>query len=360
MYENERLNKIMSTRKKLQGKRHAPTITDVAEASGFAISTVSHVINGTATISLETKQKILKTIKSMNFKPNTLARGLREGETKLIGMVVPDITIEFYSKFAKGVIDSLYKEGYTAILCGTQYDFKREIKEVDALIQRRIDGLIFVGGNEDDEYILGLKNNGVPIVLADRSIPGSSISSVEFDNVMAMKNIVTSLALKGYKKIGYITEPVIWTNLKDRYMGYRLGLIENNIVLDESFVFIDERLRLDKINNSYILMKEIIANCISNSAKLPEVFITTSDLIAAGAINALRESGFDVPGDLGITGVDDILVAAYLTPSLTTIRQDIEQMGVACSELILNIIKEQDVKPKRILLESQLILRNSY
>ncbi len=337
--------------------KKAITIQDVARYAGVARSTVSHVMNGSAPISQETKERVLKAIKELGYKPNALARGLRKNQTKMIGLIVPDISTEFYANIAKGVIDVAYEHDYTVVLCGTQYDLSREKMEVNTLIERRIDGMIFAGGGGDDQYILNLTQVGIPIVLADRGIMRSTIPSVETDNITAIKKIVGYLVGRGHKRIGFVSEPLVMTNLSQRFIGFELALEENNINQELAHIYIDKRLQLDKLRQAYEFMKEIFETKPLNS--LPTAFVTTSDLIAIGIINAVKSRGLKVPDDIAVCGFDDISIASSIDPPLTTIFQDNISMGRISAELMMENIENPRGITKRVLLDPKLVIRKS-
>lgn len=343
--------------KEAKGQSQTITMQDVAKYAGVSKSTVSHVINGTAPISDITRKQVLETIEKLKYKPNALARGLRMKKTKKVGLIIPDVGNEVYSTFARGVMNFAYERGYSIMICSNQYSLEREKMEVNSLIESRVDGLIFVGGISDKEFILEMKSTGIPIVLADSRILNSGIFSVEFDNVLALNRIVRHLSERGYRRIGYITESITAINMEDRFLGYRNSLKEYGVPYDELLVFIEKDLQLRKLENSYIKMKEILAGDAGN--KLPLAFITTSDLIAIGVINAIKESGLRIPDDVAVTGFDDISISSKIDPPLTTIAQDMDYMGQLSAELILKAIEIQETIPQHIKLEPRLIVRKS-
>jgi DNA-binding LacI/PurR family transcriptional regulator len=331
------------------------TIRDVAEQAGVSTATVSHVINSTKNISEETKNKVYEAINSLNYSPNALARGLRVNQTKLIGLIVPDITTEFYNCFAKGFIDSAYANGYTVALCGTQYDANREMMEVEALVERRVDGFVFVGGGFGDDLINRMIDRNIPVVLADRSINKQNVKTVQFDNYSAMRNLIQLLKEKGYSKIGYISETITMSNLADRFEGFKRGLNDQSLEYTKEYVHINDCFQLDKINNSYLFVKDLV----EKGTELPQVFVTTSDLIAAGTITALKEKGFRIPEQIAVTGYDDIMIAQYLQPPLTTVFQDKTMMGIITWDLMQKILNDEYLAVHSINLEAKIVVRGS-
>jgi DNA-binding LacI/PurR family transcriptional regulator len=333
------------------------TMDDVARLAGVAKSTVSHVINSTAPITPRTRDLVMDSIRQLNYRPNNLARGLRQNQTRTLGLIIPDIGNEFYAQFARGVMNTVYPNDYTVMLCSTQYDREREEKEVNRLLGARVDGLFLIGGYKDRRYLLSVRNTGVPIVLADRHLPNSDISSVEFDNKKAVSTIVARMVKAGYTRIGYLSEPVTMTNLAERFEGYKAGLIEHGILFDESLTYFRKSLQLDKVGTAQEVMSGII-DAVPRE-RLPQAIITTSDLIAIGAIKAVVSRGLTVPDDVAFTGFDDIRSASFIDPPLTTVAQDADTMGRIAAELLIQSISKQDTSARHIWLDPRIVVRKS-
>ncbi|WP_105615670.1 LacI family DNA-binding transcriptional regulator [Vallitalea okinawensis] len=334
------------------------TMSDVAKRAGVTIGTVSHVINGTASISIKTKKRVQKAIKELHYIPNSMARGLRRSESKMIGLIVPDITNEYYSRIARSFTDLAYKEGYTVMLCSFQYDLSREQLELDVLVDKSVDAIVVIGGSDKDEKLLAeVKEIGIPIILGDRKSINNQYPVVEFDNRSMLKVVIKVLKEKGYTQIGFVTEKMDLTNLKDRYDGYIEGMKHNGLEIREEYMFIEEKLQLNKMKNGYDLMKDILTSRKNN--RLPEVFITTSDLVAIGMIGALKSEGYNVPRDFGIVGFDDISMSAYSEPTLTTILQDPDKIGHATWDIVYQALKKEINYLPHLILKQELIIRNS-
>lgn len=324
------------------------TMVEVAKMSGVALSTVSHVINGTASISDETKTRVLEVIQELNYTPNALARGLRQRRSNIIGIIVPDISNEFYAKSASAIVESAGEDGIVPILVDTGYSIQRERKSVETLIQSRADGLIFIGGGKDEKLIdLAVKAN-TTVVLGDRRY--KNYNSVEFNNYDMMYYIIENLYESGYRKIGYISESLDMINLQDRYEGVMAGLKEFGIAINEEWILKDCFLKLDKVDGAKIFMQKIIANMDGDD--MPEVFLASSDMIAAGIMDALMTNGFSVPEDIGVIGYDDITLARYYYPAITTVHQDCVELGKNCYELLKKSIGSET--------EAHVVLKNKY
>lgn len=330
------------------------TMQDVAKLANVALSTVSHVINETAPISEETKKKVLGVIKELNYTPNALARGLRQNKTNLIGIVVPDISNEFYSKTASAILKAASAKKCTTVLCDTGYNFEREKNSVEALIQRRVDGLIFLGGGNDEEILQNAYDSDISIVLADRRY--KSFSSVEFNNYEAMINLVHELYNDGFRRIGYISESLDMINLQDRYNGLMDGLKQYGLTVNDEWILSDSWLQLDKVDTARELMQKYIHN--KSKDNMPEVFITSSDMIAVGILDALIKNGYKIPEDIGVIGFDNITLARYYQPSITTIFQDCKKFGDACFRLLEKKM-EGELEDTHLTIKTKLIKRKS-
>lgn len=338
--------------KKKNEKDKTTTMKDVAKLANVALSTVSHIINGTAPISDATKERVLHAINELNYTPNALARGLRQNRTNLIGVVMPDMANEFYAKTSSSILQMAEEYNYVTVLINTRFVYDTEKNGVEALIRRRVDGLIFLGGNKDEDIIDMADQANIPVVLADRHY--KDYPSVEFDNITAMGKLIEYLYQKEIRNIGYVSELSNMINIEERYQGFREALNKYNLTVNEDWIIRSPKLKLEKMDTA----KEIMENYLKNCSKMPEVFLTSSDMIAVGVINALVEKGFHVPQDIKVAGFDNITISKYNKPSITTMEQNTQMLGSNCFKMLLNEIdKSNEDKHKR--LDIKLIIRDS-
>jgi DNA-binding LacI/PurR family transcriptional regulator len=334
------------------------TIIDVAKHAGVTIGTVSHVINGTAPITEKTKKKVRKAIYELNYKPNSMARSLRMNKSKMIGLLLPDIMNEYYAVIARSFTDSAYGEGYSVMLCSFQYDLNREKLELDVLLDKRVDAIVLFGGSNADEKLLSkIRKQGIPIILGDRSFENGIFPSLKFDNEAMVKKIVEVLKDKGYRKIGFVTETLTMTNLQDRYNGYLAGMSGQGLEINKQFIYTKKELQMDKLDNGFLFMKRLLEK--NSKSELPEVFIATSDLIAIGMMGAIKEAGLNVPQDIGIVGYDNISIASYVSPKLTTVMQDGKTIGTAAWDMTYQVLKKKASYIPHLVFEQKLIVRES-
>ena len=330
-------------------------IKDIAREAGVAISTVSFVLNNSRNVTKKTKDKVLKAIKKLNYYPSNYARGLRTKTTKIIGVIIPDISTPFYSQVVIGLEQAARERGYNIILVNTCYNQKEEEKHVMSLINNFVDGIIFLSGFNNSKFIESLHNLKIPIVLADRTIDNPDIPSVFIDNALAMEKLVDYVYSMGHNKIGYIsTDTKDHTVLKERYKGYLNGIKKNNIQFEKKYVFIGKTNRAKTSIISYEKLKEFI-----KSHKLPTVFITSSDYTAYILVRTLKDKGYIVPKDVSVAGFGNLRFNSFFDPLLTTMKQPKKKLGYESMNLLLNMLNDKKVINKRIKLKTDLIVRES-
>jgi LacI family transcriptional regulator len=327
-------------------------MADIARESGVSVTTVSHVLNRTAAISSETTERVLAAAKQLKYiKRKPFAQAGKKNTP--IGILVPDIANEFYARCVQTICEEAWAHDYTAHVCGMRHEQQTETKYIKSLIDNGIGGLIFFGGFLDEKYILEASKH-VPVVLGDRYLLNHTIPAVITDNTGVMRRLVAKLAKAGYSKIGFISEDLEMTNMKERYMGFKMGIEENGLLFKNEFIMHDKRLRLDKMTNGNLLMREILAD----KRALPEVFLTSSDLIAVGVMAALHNEGYRIPKDIGIIGFDDISFAAHAYPPLTTVAQNMRQLGKSCFDILMNGING-GIAAGHIVINAKIIVRES-
>jgi LacI family transcriptional regulator len=327
----------------------ATTIRDVAKAAGVHPSTVSRVINGNSNISQDTVKKVLSVIKELNYTPNALARGLKTNKLHTFGMLIPDIANPFFAGLARGVEDAANEYGYNVILCNTDDCFEKEITYLRLLKERRIEGLILANAKFRDKSIIELEKRNFPYMLLSRNIKGLQKNSISVDNIAGGFLATQYLVRLGHKKIGHITGPYNTTAAIDRIKGYKKALEYYKIPFNKQYVGEGDF----RIKGGYRVM--------NNYLKLeapPTAVFTANDLLAVGAIEAIRENGYDVPRDFSIIGFDNIRLASYLSPPLTTIRQPMIEMGYLAIIKLLERIKDK-VSHENICIKPDLVERKS-
>lgn len=332
-----------------------PSIKDIAKEAGVAISTVSNVINETRFVKKDTREKVLKAVEKLNYRPNIIARGLRIKSTKAVGVIVPDIANPFFSQVIRGMEEVARNRGYTLILGCTFYNVEEEKRQTDILLHQFIDGLIFFCGYNSYEHIKMVNNQKVPVVVVDREIGDPKIPSVLINNTSAMEMAVDYLCSFGHRKIGYLTFSFDkQTTVRNRYTGYCNGLKKNKIPYSPNFVIIEDSLRLREIEGTYNVVKGFL-----EKGEIPTAFITASDFFAYGLVKAIKEHGYKIPQDISVIGFDNIIFSEFIDPPLTTVKQPKKSMGSKAMNLLLDIVEGIKVREKNIVLQTEIIERSS-
>ena len=344
----------METGQNQERRTNKATIVDVAKKAGVAISTVSHVLNHTAPISEETRKRVQQAILDLDYTPNMLARNLRKKYSNVIGVIVPDIENEFYANVASGIFRRADLEQDTVFLVDSGYSLEKEKMQVESLVKRQVDGLIFLGGSKDEELIDWAHKQNVAVVLGDRRY--RNYCSVESDNFKAMRDLVLWVYGLGFRKIGYVSESLDMTNLQDRYNGLREGFHQCSLAMDEQWILNDSWLKLEKVDAAKSLMNQMVRRI--KAENMPEIFLTSSDMIAIGIMDALIQNGYRVPEDISVVGFDDIRLVQYYNPPVTTIRQQCRKMGESCYQMLRGVLQGH-IQNQHIVLETELICRQS-
>ena len=333
-------------------RRKAVTMEDVAKEAGVSVTTVFHVINQTASITEETCDRVRKAIQKLGYKPRASAE-LNRGQ-RIIGVFTPEISNEFYARSIQAVFQAAWEQDYAVMVCSMEHRHQAETSYIRSLIQSGVKGLIFFGGAMENERQIINAAKRVPVVLGDRRMPNEPIDCVGTDNTEIMRRMVAKLVRAGYTRIGYVSEDLIMNNCADRYQGYRQGMAEQGIAVDDRWIYLLPELRLNKAENTYEYFRNLDRN-----HPIPQIFLCSSDLIAVGLMAALKSRGLRIPRDVGVVGFDDISMAAFCDPPLTTIAQDMHQLGRACFQALLSRMENRHRTPQETIIRAKIILRDS-
>ncbi len=326
------------------------TIKDIAKATGYSTSTVSRALSGNIPVNKETKEKILEAVKQLNYKPNSVAKALKEGKTKTIGLVIPNICNPVFPALCRGVEDTARKHGYNVILCNTDENIEIEKEIVSMMKKRWIDGIIFATSTTERDHIIQLKQEGLPMMLVIRHF-GDKIDAVVTNNYEASYEMVSYLIERGHKKIAIINGDTSIGLYRERYEGYRQAMLDSNLPifneLSFSCSFEDQE--------CYIKTKEVLKGDV-----LPDAIFATTDLRAIEAIKSIQDLGLKVPEDISVAGFDDIEISSFMNPTITTVSQPLYEIGATAVERLIKIIDSPDEQEVSIsTIKSKLIIRNS-
>jgi len=328
---------------------YMPNIRDVAEKAQVSVTTVSHVINGTRFVEPKTIERVKQAIVALGYRPNSLARSLRRGETRTIGLLIPDNSNPFFAEVARVVEDAGFKKGYSVILCNSDLSEEKEEAYLEVLLSKQIDGLILISSSNHPERLQRLLDAGVPLVIVDREL-GLSVDKVLVDNEQGGYLAGQYLLQLGHRRIGCIAGPSEVNPSAGRLAGFKRALWEAGVELpDEAVVASDFR---------YDGGAQAMTTLLQQKLNLSAVF-ATNDTMAIGALTALRAAHLRVPNDISLIGFDNIPLSEAVIPSLTTIAQPIKEIGQLSVALLLERIKNSSNQPKTTLLSTVLVERQS-
>lgn len=331
------------------------TIYDVARYAHVSPSTVSHVLNGTASISAATQARIQDAVRALGYRPNANARALRQPHTHILGVIFPDIASEYYAVCTAGIIQQAQSKNYVVLANDLHFDNSVLESSIPALVERRVDGLIFVGGTDDEAYLKMAASAGVPVILGDRLVEG--YPCVEFNNYDTMRNLVCALHDAGYRRFGYVGEALNrQQNLERRFSGFLAGVQERGIPREDTLVLLDESMNYTaKMTAAHKCFRGYLSH--ADRARMPQVVLTSNDMIAMGVMGAALRFGLRVPEDIAIVGFDNIALSAFSMPSITSVAQDPYQLGSSCFALMME--KMQGGACENIMLRQQIAVRDS-
>jgi LacI family transcriptional regulator, galactose operon repressor len=325
----------------LQAARHARpaalskkriTRNDVAARAGVPPSTVSYVINnGPRPVSHSARERVLKAISELGYHPSEVARSLRTQRTLTIGLVIPDAANPYYGELARAVEEVSFQNGYTVILGHSSHLFERELRYAQVLRSKQVDGAIFHPSTPDLGAVYSLVQAGIQVVILERLVPGYPciVADDEGGGYLATRHLLDL----GHRRIACIVRDGDPTTSSARVDGYRAALAEKGIKLDGRLIVASEF--------EYAAGERATRQLLA-LPKRPTAVVAHNDIMAIGAMKAIDEAGLRVPEDISLVGFDDIALAKYVRPPLTTVANPKDQMGRAAAELLLRLLLHRE------------------
>jgi len=328
------------------------SLTDVARKAGVSIATVSRVISHPEKVTLETQQLVQRVMSELDYRPNRVARRLRQrgGRRHLLGLIIPDIQNPFFAEMARGVEDVAYANQFAVMLCNSDEDLKKEAFYLDVMRDESVDGIILPPIHDRDPAVLKFAASGMPMVSVDRSLANSPIDQVEVDNRQGALEAIEHLIGLKHQRIGLITGSLNVSTSRERKAGYEQALMAHHLRLDERLIRVGD----NKQASGRVLAEELLA--LSNR---PTALFVTNNLMAVGAIEAIHARKLRIPADVAIIGFDDLPWAEALDPPLTVVRQPAYEVGRSAVELLLRRLENRDAPAASLRLKPRLILRRS-
>lgn len=307
------------------------TVHEVARVAGVSAATVSRFLNGTAKVSDDKRQAIESVIERLNYKPNILARNLKTGSTRTIGVLTQSLISGYFADAMAGIDESLQGSGYAPLIVSGHWDADEEAERIELLIARRVDGLVILSGRLKDSQILKLSQR-VPIVAFGRQLEDKRAFGFCLDNYLGACEAMQHLIVQGHRNIAFIAGPSDHQDAQARLNGYHDTLAKHKIKANPRLTVVG-----DFQESSGLLAVERL---LESGERFSAIF-AANDLTAYGARLALYRRGIRVPDDISIIGFDDLHSSMYTTPPLTTVRQPLFDVGQRLGQAIVKMIREE-------------------
>jgi LacI family transcriptional regulator len=330
------------------------TIKDIARELNVSSSTVSRALKDYPGISAETKRKVKDLAEKLNYRPNAVALSLRKSKSFTIGVIIPELVHFFFSTVISGIEEVAYKNGYNVILCQTNEKFGREISSIETMISNQIDGLLVSYSKEttDFSHFSKLLELEFPVVFFDRTPQIEKTVNITVNDFDGAYKATKHLIDQGYKKILHLAGPPNLKISKNRKDGYLAALKNSGIEIDEGLIITCPE-GSDK--ESFDLALQIFGN----EAQRPDAVFAHHDIVAAGAMMAIKSLGLRIPEDVGIVGFSNWQFASMIDPPLSTVMQPGAKLGEKATEMLLGMIDKKEVVQHNIELDTELIVRKS-
>lgn len=338
----------------MTGKRYdMSTLKDIAQAAGVSLATASRVLNGGKGISQKTCEEVLKTAKELNYIPNLSAKILAGKNSRMIGIIVPEIDSDYFSRLIFEVERQLQKRGYFLLIANTQYKKEKEIQALNTFCTYNVDGIFLtcpVDSDILDFYSSSRTAQNRPLVLLEARLHTESYSYIRVDDTTGMTEAIQHLLSRGHKRVGFIGGYVLDGLRTQMYIS---ALKRCGLDIRENPVYAHAKCRFEQ--SGYETMKQILA-----LPDRPTAFLAAYDDIAIGAMRAVYEAGLSIPGDVAIIGNDNARESSYLHKALTTLSPPVNKMAELGTEIMLRAIQENDPSTiHHISLKPELIIRET-
>jgi len=332
-----------------------PTIYDIAKALNISAATVSRALNNNPKISKETCQLVAETAAKMNYKQNKLALALRSGKSNNIGVIVPRIDSNFFASVIRGIEEELYPHQYNVIICQTHEDEKREIENINTLLNAQVDGILMSISNvssENDRVIKRVVDKNVPLVFFDRKKNIDGVSSVTINDYDVAYSATQHLIDQGCEKIAHITGDKTLEIFQNRFKGYKQALIDNGLYFEEDYVFHTK----SSLESGSMAVKKFLE--LKNP---PDAIFSSSDFAALGAIQELTARGIKIPDNFCVVGFGNEPFTKFMELSISTVDQCPKEMGKMAANVLLEQMKnsESNKNEKKVVLTTELLIRKS-
>ncbi len=330
-------------------RRVIPTIKDVALKAEVSIATVSRVINGNGRVNPELQERVLSAMDQLGYQPNAIAQGLRRSATRSVGILIPRISEPFFAALAFSIEKTLFASDYRSLLCSTEEMPDKERAYVDMLLTQQVDAFVYFPSiNGSRGNLQRITERGIPVVLIERALDGFEVNRVLISNFRGGYDGARHLIDLGHTHIG-----VICANLEsmpvERLMGVQKAFSETPVCSE---------VRIMSQGSDFETGYEAALDMLQKPTR-PTAIFALADSIAVGTLHAAAYLGVRVPEELSVIGFDNISLASFVIPPLTTVAQPIYAIGEAAVRILLSQIHDPDARPETVMLDTELIVRQS-
>jgi LacI family transcriptional regulator len=331
------------------GKR-VSTIRDVAHSAGVSAATVSRVLNGYPHVSPTVVHRVQAAVAALGYRPNGVARSLRQKSTRVWGLIIADIQNPFFTAIVRGVEDVAYESGSSLLLCNSDENLEKEQLYLDIMLGERVAGVLIAPASQRESDFSMLLQHNIPVVAIDRTCDRTPVDTVLVDNRTAARDATTHLLEAGSRRVACIVGSPLISTSAERLAGYSDALNAAGISYDERLV----RYADSQTAGGYAAMHELLAH-----AEAPDAVFVGNNLMTIGALEAIRANGLSIPADIAIVGFDDMVWASVAAPSLTALAQPTYDVGHLGGSLLARRIAGSSSTPKTYSLQAELKVRES-
>jgi len=321
-------------------------IQEVARRAGVSTATVSRTLNNPSMVDPKTAKRVRKVVEELRYYPNSQARSLVSGRSRILGLIVSDITNPFFPELVKGFEDVAIHNGYEILVSSTNYDSARMALCVRRMLERKVEGVAIMTSEMDKHLIDQLAHRNVPMVFLDVAPTGNRIGNLVVDYAMGVNEAVEHLLSLGHRRIGFISGPSTLKSARIRRSAFLRALSRCGIDEDKCLVESGDH----TIYGGLDAMARMLQSC-----PLPTAVLTSNDLTAIGTMRAVRRAGLSVPRDISIVGFDDIQLAEFTEPPLTTVRLPRRELA----EHAFHILEDGAARQTKVKVETHLVIRES-
>lgn len=325
-------------------------IAEIARRANVSTATVSRTLNQSGPVKAATARKVWRAVTALNYYPNSHARTLVSGRSRLIGLIVSDITNPFFPELIRTFEDLAAQKQYDLLLTSTNYDTSRMTTCLRRMLERKVDGVAMMTSEMDMSLIKELSKRSVPIVFMDVGQMGPRMSHVSIDYGNGIRQAVDHVVELGHRQIGFISGPLDLHSARTRRQSFVDGLRHHKIALERRFV----REGTHTADGGEKAMKELL-----KLPRIPTAVVCSNDWTAIGALHAIHAAGLSVPEDVSLVGFDDIPLASYTTPALTTVRMSASDVGSTAFQALFSLIGEQHLEGDVYQVPTRLVARQS-